>query len=291
MTFIKTAFILCLMALPLSIVADDFERGDCNQDGSVNISDVTSLINYLLNSQWPSEVNDMTYTVNGVQFKMVTVEGGSFMMGAMEGDSEAYSDEMPAHQVTLSTFSIAETEVTQALWLAVMGTNPSPYTDDLNCPVENVSWIDAHTFIAKLNQLTGKKFRLPTEAEWEYAARGGKYSHGYLYSGSNDINEVAWYWSNCSVNGTRKTHPVGTLAPNELGLYDMTGNVWEVCQDRYASDYYSNSPIINPTGPSTGNECVFRGGSWYNDTRKSRVTYRDHDGFSPSTHAGLRLAM
>lgn len=291
-TFIKTVFILCLMALPLRIVAQDFERGDCNQDGGVSISDVTSLIDYLLTGIWTGDNSTIkAFTVNGVTFNMVIVDGGTFMMGAMEGDNDAYDDEKPAHQVTLSSFRIGETEVTQALWQAVMGTNPSPYTDDLNCPVENVSWIDAHTFIAKLNQLTGKSFRLPTEAEWEFAARGGIHSQGYLYSGSNDINEVGWYWYNCNVNGTNRTHPVGTLAPNELGLYDMTGNVWEICQDRYASDYYSNSPRLNPLGPSTGNNISDRGGSWYNDARKCRVTYRDHDSFSGSSHAGFRLAM
>lgn len=250
----------------------------------MNISDVTTLINYLLSNQWPTEVNDMTYTVYGVEFKMATVESGTFMMGAMAGDNNAYDDEKSAHQVTLSTFSIVETEVTQALWLAVMGNNPSLLKDDLNHPVENVSWIDAHTFIAKLNQLTGKTFRLPTEVEWEYAARGGKYSQGYLYSGSNDFAEVSW-------NSINAAQPVATKAPNELGLYDMTGNVWEVCIDRYDADYYSTSPSYDPSGPSTGSNIVFRGGSWYNDAKKCRITYRDHDSFSSTIHAGLRLAM
>ena len=292
-TFFKTLLIVCLMALPLNVMADDYPRGDCNQDGIVNITDVSTLITYVLNNVWPggTDSNYQIYTVNGVSFKMIKVEGGSFMMGAIDGDNDAYNDEKPAHNVILSDFRIAETEVTQALWEAVMGTNPSPYTDDPNCPVENVSWIDAHTFIAKLNMLTGKSFRLPTEAEWEYAARGGIHSQGYLYAGGNNMNEVGWYWDNCSVNGVRRTHPVGTLAPNELGLYDMSGNVWEICQDRYASDYYSNSPVYNPTGPSTGTNINDRGGSWYNDATKCRVTYRDHDSFSGSAHAGLRLAM
>lgn len=285
--------LMCMVALPFQAAADDYPRGDADHDTRVTVADVSTLIDYLLNGIWDDslETDANTFTVDGVTFNMVTVEGGTFMMGAMAGDSDAYDDEKPAHSVTLSTFRIAETEVTQALWQAVMGTNPSPYTDDLNCPVENVSWVDAQTFIAKLNQLTGKSFRLPTEAEWEYAARGGKDSQGYLYSGSNNINEVAWYWDNCSVNGTRRTHPVGTKAPNELGLYDMCGNVWELCQDRYASDYYSTSPWFNPTGPSTGNNISDRGGSWYNNAGKCRVTYRDHDSFTGSAHAGLRLAM
>ena len=285
--------LMCMVALPFQAAADDYPRGDNDHDTRVTVADVSTLIDYLLNGIWDNslETDANTFTVNGVTFNMVTVEGGTFMMGAMAGDSDAYDDEKPAHSVTLSTFRIAETEVTQVLWQAVMGANPSPYTDDLNCPVENVSWVDAHTFIAKLNQLTGKSFRLPTEAEWEYAARGGKNSQGYLYSGSNNINEVAWYWDNCSVNGTRRAHPVGTKAPNELGLYDMCGNVWELCQDRYASDYYSTSPWFNPTGPSTGNNISDRGGSWYNNAGKCRVTYRDHDSFTGSAHAGLRLAM
>lgn len=281
--------LMCMPALPFQAAADDYPRGDNDHDTRVTVADVSTLIDYLLNGIWDNslETDANTFTVNGVTFNMVTVEGGTFMMGAMAGDSDASNDEKPAHSVTLTTFRIAETEVTQALWLAVMGTNPSPYTDNLNCPVENVSWIDAHTFIAKLNQLTGKNFRLPTEAEWEYAARGGKNSHGYLYSGSNDIGTVAWY----SSNSGNKTHAVATKLPNELGIYDMTGNVWEICQDRYASDYYSNSPWFNPTGPSTGNNISDRGGSWYNNAGKCRVTYRDHASFTGSSHAGLRLAM
>ena len=284
-------FIVCLMTMPFMAMADDYPRGDCSQDGQVNVTDVTMLINYLMSNTWPGESNYSIYTVNGVSFKMVKVYGGSFMMGAMEGDNEARSSEKPAHQVYVKDFSICETEVTQALWEAVMGTNPSPYNDDPNCPVESVSWQDAQTFIGKLNILTGKSFRLPTEAEWEFAARGGVYSQGYLYSGSNNLAEVGWYSSNCSVNGVRRTHPVGTLAPNELGLYDMCGNVWEVCVDRYDASYYSISPVDNPSGPSTGTEIIFHGGSWYNGTTNCRVTYRDHASITANSHAGLRLAM
>ena len=168
----------------------------------MTISDVTTLIDYLLAGTWGDEPGNPgggneTYTVNGVSFKMVGVEGGTFTMGATaEQGSDAYSNEKPAHEVTLSSFSIGETEVTQALWQAVMGSNPSYFTGDLNRPVERVSWNDCQTFITKLNEMTGKTFRLPTEAEWEYAARGGNLSQGYKYAGSNDVNEVAWYWDN-----------------------------------------------------------------------------------------------
>ena len=226
-----------------------------------------------------------TFTVNGVSFNMVRVDGGTFTMGATsEQDSDAAKDEKPAHQVTLSTYSIGETEVTQALWKAVMGNKPSKFKGD-NLPVELVSWDDCQTFISKLNTATGKRFRLPTEAEWEYAARGGSKSRGYKYSGSNTIGDVAWYGSNSG----SKTHNVKTKQPNELGLYDMTGNVWEWCQDWYGS--YSSDSQTNPTGPSSGSGRVWRGGSWYGYARPCRSSYRC--GNSPSHRSdtiGLRLA-
>ena len=191
-----------------------------------------------------------TYTVNGVSFKMIGVQGGTFQMG------EDGSDVIPVHSVTLSSYSIGETEVTQALWKAVMGDNPS-YSSGDNLPVENVNWHECQTFITKLNQLTGKTFRLPTEAEWEFAARGGTKSQGYTYSGSNTVGDVAWYDGNSSA----KTHEVATKSPNELGIYDMSGNVQEWCQDWY--DSYSSSAQTNPTGPDSGFYRVRRGGSWY----------------------------
>ena len=236
--------------------------------------------------------NNCEVKVGEVSFNMVCVQGGTFIMGkTIDQMYRSSSDEEPAHRVAVSSFLIGQTEVTQELWEAVMGKNPSGFTGELQQPVENVSWDDCQKFISKLNEASGQNFRLPTEAEWEYAARGGIHSQGYLYAGGNNINEVGWYWDNCSVNGVRRTHTVGTLAPNELGLYDMSGNVWEICQDRYASDYYSNSPLYNPTGPSTGSNISDRGGSWYNNAAKCRVTYRDHDSFTGSAHAGLRLAM
>ena len=230
-----------------------------------------------------------TYTVNGVSFTMVDVEGGTFTMGATsEQGSDADNDEKPAHKVTLSNYSIGETEVTQALWQAVMGSNPSHFKGDLQRPVENVSWNDCQTFIKKLNQLTGENFRLPTEAEWEYAARGGKSSKGYKYSGSNTIGDVAWYTD----NSLSKTRAVKTKKPNELGIYDMSGNVYEWCSDWYSSSYYSSYSGTNPTGPSSGSYRVLRGGSWYSDAGRWRVANRSYN--SPAgriSSFGFRLAL
>jgi len=224
-----------------------------------------------------------TVTVRGVSFNMVRVDGGTFQMGS--NDSEAESDEKPVHQVTLSSYSIGETEVTQELWQAVMGSNPS-YFKGANLPVEQVSWDACQEFIDKLNNLTGHRFRLPTEAEWEYAARGGNKSRGYKYSGSNTIDDVAWY----DGNSGGKTHPGKTKQSNELGLYDMSGNVWEWCQDRYGK--YSSGSQTNPTGSNSGNRRVGHGGSWNHNARFCRFSIRGAS--SPSlfrNHLGLRLAL
>ncbi|MGM9869953.1 MAG: formylglycine-generating enzyme family protein [Sodaliphilus sp.] len=225
-----------------------------------------------------------TYYANGVSFEMVEVRGGTFTMGATsEQGSDAYSDGKPTHQVTLSSYYIGKTEVTQALWQAVMGSNPS-YFKGSNLPVEKVSWDDCQTFIRKLNALTGKNFRLPTEAEWEFAARGGNNSRGYKYSGSNTLSNVAWYTDNS--DGT--THPVGSKSPNELGIYDMSGNVWEWCSDYWGS--YSSSSQYNPTGPGSGSDRVGRGGGWNCDAGSCRVSFRD--GSTPSYRGlGRRLAL
>ena len=177
---IKSVLILCLLALPLSTMADDFLRGDVNQDDKVNISDVTCLIDYLLSDRWPDDPSQVrSFTANGVTFRMMAVQGGTFSMGATEEQSGALSNEKPAHQVTLSSYYMGETEVTQELWLAVMGSNPSGFKGDLQRPVERVSWYDCQTFISQLNALTGQHFRLPSEAEWEFAARGGNQAHGF----------------------------------------------------------------------------------------------------------------
>ena len=226
-----------------------------------------------------------TFTVNGVSFTMVAVKGGTFQMGATKEQQSPDSDEMPVHQVTLSDYYIGETEVTQALWKAVMGSHPSRWKGD-NRPVEQVSWDDCQTFISKLSQLTGVQFSLPTEAQWEYAARGGNQSRGYQYSGSKRLRDVAWYDSNSG----SKTHDVKTKQPNELGLYDMSGNVYEWCQDWYGS--YSSSAQTDPQGPSSGSFRVFRGGSWGYDAWRCRVSYRSGD--APGNryyYLGLRLSV
>ena len=208
-------------------------------------------------------------TVADINMMMVYVEGGTFQMGATseQGSSDPDSDEKPVHYVTLDSYYIAETEVAQAQWRAVMGTNPSYFTGD-DRPVECVSWNDAQEFCRRLSELTGKTYTLPTEAQWEYAARGGNKSKGYKYSGSNTIGDVAWYESNSSST----THSVKQKQPNELGLYDMSGNVWEWCSDWY--DSYSSFSQTNPTGPSSGSDRVLRGGGWYDVARICRVSNR-----------------
>ena len=226
------------------------------------------------------------FYVNGVSFEMVYVEGGSFDMGATsEQVSDADSDEKPVHRVTLSDYYIGRCEVTQELWEAVMGSNPSWFKGAQN-PVESVSWNDCQNFIKKLNRLTGRTFRLPTEAEWEYAARGGNKSSHYKYSGSNNIFDVAWH----DGNSGRKTHAVGTKTANELGIYDMSGNVYEWCSDWYGG--YSTGAQTNPQGPSSGSFRVLRGGSWSFNAGYCRVSYRN--GYDPgySCHyIGLRLVL
>ena len=237
---------------------------------------------------------DQTYTVNGVSFTMIFVEGGTFQMGG--NDNEAYSDEKPIHNVTLNGYFMGETEVTQSLWEAVMGTNPSCFKGE-NLPVERVSWNDCQEFLRKLNQKTGKNFRLPTEAEWEFAARGGKKSNGYKYSGSNTLREVAWFgqWDGETFddgNSGERTHVVKTKLPNELGLYDMSGNVYERCSDWYADNYYRESPSKNPQGPSSGNYRVLRGGSWCDGAVYDRVSSRSKsDPYSKGIIIGFRLCL
>lgn len=215
---------------------------------------------------------------------MILVEGGTYTMGATsEQGSDADNAEKPAHQVTVSTFSIGETEVTQELWQAVMGNNPSNFKGPRR-PVEQVSWEDCQNFIRKLNSLTGRRFRLPTEAEWEYAARGGTKANDHKYAGSSVIDRVAWYDRNSGC----QTHDVATKRANELGLYDMSGNVWEWCQDLYGR--YSSASQTNPKGPSSGSGRVFRGGGWLHDARLCRVSTRVNETLSHRfSNLGLRL--
>lgn len=214
---------------------------------------------------------------------MVHVQGGTFAMGRTS--SKAYwcdDSDKPAHQVTVGSFYICKYEVTQKLWKAFMGSNPS-WTKADNMPVEWVNWVTAQKFIRKLNAFSGKKFRLPTEAEWEYAARGGNRSHNYLYSGSDDINAVAWWQDNSG----DKLHPVGTKRPNELGLYDMTGNVYEWCSDW--QEPYTSGAQTNPKGPQTGSWRVMRGGNQSSSDSECGVMTRSQCMPDIATCCGLRL--
>ena len=222
--------------------------------------------------------------INDYVNSMVYVEGGTFKMGATK---EQGGDEKPAHNVTLSSFYIGKTEVTQELWEAVMGSNPSNFKGAKR-PVEYVSWDDCQEFIRKLNAKTGKNFRLPTEAEWEYAARGGNRSQHYIYSGSDSFMAVAWIGG---YSGGR-TNDVAAKRANELGIYDMSGNVGEWCSDWYGENYYKSSPSNNPQGPSSGSERVYRGGSWDYPARFCRVSCRSHYAPVGRFHdLGLRLAL
>jgi len=230
-----------------------------------------------------------------IEIEMILVEGGTFTMGC--SDDECYERELPTHQVTVSSFQISKNLVTQKQWETIMGRTIAEqaelagYPDGLygvgdDYPVYYVSWDDAQKFIQKLNAATGKQYRLATEAEWEYAARGGNKSQGYKYSGSNDINEGAWYDENSELT----THPVGTKAPNELGIYDMSGNLWEWCHDRYGE--YTDEAQTNPQGPAGGFNRVLRGGSWYSTAADCRVS--DRGDFTPSYRIfdyGVRLVL
>jgi len=238
--------------------------------------------------------SDLTDNVNGVEFVMVSVEGGTFMMGCTDEQGvDCRSNEQPEHSVTLSDFYIAKYEVTQKLWDAVMGSLPTSVDSSRgigdNYPVYYVSWNDVQAFIDNLNAKTGKTYRLPTEAEWEFAARGGNKIGAYKYSGSDTLGNVAWHGGNSGST----THPVGTKNPNELGIYDMSGNVREWVSDFFGINYYSSSPANDPSGPSTGTTRVWRGGGWGDDTQYCRVFHRDHSApVSERTPSlGFRLAL
>ena len=275
--------IVCTMLLimlgSLSVTAQAL-KGDVNEDGNVDVADISTIID-IMAGELPKT---RTFNVKGVTFSMVDVEGGTFQMGS--DDSDAISDQQPIHQVTLSSFSIGQTEVTQALWYAVMGQKPTSDGEQWSItygrgnayPAYYVSWEDCQEFIAKLNELTGQKFRLPTEAEWEYAARGGNKSKGYKYSGSNTLGDVAWYWDNIPSQTEGDTgygaQPIATKQANELGIYDMTGNVWEWCSDWYGS--YTSEAQTNPTGLTSGSRRIFRGGSWNRIAKLCLVSYRGY---------------
>jgi len=225
-----------------------------------------------------------------VEIEMVFVEGGTFLMGCSDG--ECFKDELPQHQVTLSSFNIGKYLVTQKQWKAIMGSNPSYYEGD-SLPVDRVSWEMIQDYIFELNRATGKNYRLPTEAEWEYAARGGNKSKGYKYSGSDDIDEVAWYMG---ISGGC-THPVGTKKPNELGIYDMSGNVREWCKDMRYGRIYTDEPQINPQGPESGDARVLRSGDILFAAHLCRVSSRGGWHFQDTGNApvsrilGFRLVL
>lgn len=251
----------------------------------------SNICNIIPNKQESDSVNNqvcdnLSVNIGECTFDLVKVEGGSFKMGISDGYMRyAQKDEFPVHNVTLDTFFIAETPITQELWMKIMGDNPSQFRG-AKLPVENVTWDKCQEFIQKLNKITGKHFRLPTEAEWEFAARGGVKSQNFLYSGDSDSSKVSW----SQENSKNKTHAVKTKFPNELGLYDISGNVSEWCQDWYAA--YDKKNQKNPQGPSSGVCKVTRGGSWNIEAKCCRVSYRDY--CSPVNHypdLGFRIVL
>ena len=218
--------------------------------------------------------------------EMVLVEGGEFLMG--DGEEDAFKEDGPVHKVRVPSFYMGKYPVTQALWVKIMDNNPSRLQGD-NRPVENVSWKDTQGFLKKLNEFSGKRYRLPTESEWEYAARGGSKSEGYLFSGSDRIIEVGWHRENSG----RQTHPVGQKLSNELGLHDMSGNVWEWVEDQWHSSY-ENAPTNGSAWVDFGKGAlrICRGGSRTEEARYCRISFR-YD-FSPSNrrfNLGFRLAL
>ena len=267
--------------------ANDVMQDNVSTSSTSSSQSATTSSGFSSTSSVSSGSNEISIPVkNGITIDMVKVEAGTFMMGATSEMQDPYDDEKSVHQVTLTNdYYMGKYEVTQALWKAVMGSNPSNFKGDC-LPVEMVSWDDCQEFIGKLNSMTGRKFRLPTEAEWEYAARGGKKSRSCQYSGSSNIADVAWYKDNSG----NKTHPVGTKQANELGFYDMTGNVWEWCQDWYYS--YVSSSQTNPRGAVSGSYRVYRGGSWYYNARCCRSSCRFY--VTPDCryyYLGLRLVL
>lgn len=265
-----------------------YVSGEVNSDN--NFEETKNIVDENENEEASMPFNTFTETVNGVQFNMIAVEGGSFEMGATSNQvDEANDDESPLHEVTLSNYYIGEIEVTQELWKAVMGNNPS-YYKNLQNPVEQVSWTQCQEFVKNLNKLINKKYSLPTEAQWEYAARGGNRSKGYKYSGSDILDNVAWYGAYVDESTANGTRAVASKQPNELGLYDMSGNVHEWCSDWYGD--YPNSSQVDPKGPSGGKQRVMRGGNWYRKPEHCRVSSRNYSKPSYTNRClGFRLAL
>lgn len=287
------------------IVTNDQERYKLKNDIADNLTDKdTDSESNTTNSSSDYEQDIVIYnnlslenhkiiTIGNVSFKMILVSSGTFQMGATkEQGNYAFNDEKPIHNVTLSDYYIGETEVTQELWQAVMNNNPSINKGE-KYPVDNVTWHECQEFIKKLNQETGLFFRLPTEAEWEYAARGGNKSHNFIYSGSNNPDDIAVFNANANDNNNTSfgIQIVKSKNPNELGLYDMSGNVWEWCEDKVG--YYSSKSISNPKYLKSGSsERIMRGGSWKFDAKECRVSYRGN--YYPSSRRddnGVRLVM
>ena len=281
--------------VPIDIIFTNAAKSVCeytnHHQRPFRASDLTDLFYFIPPSDGQpllpetNRITNYTETANGLNLEMIAVHGGTFTMGFTGEPNDLYhDDEKPAHQVTVGDFYIGKFPVTQKQWMEIMGNNPSYFKGD-DLPVESVSWYDAQEFIYRLNYMTGNYYRLPTEAEWEYAARGGALSRGYKYSGSNHLPNTAWFTDNS--NGA--THPVGAKIPNELGIYDMSGNVWEWCSDWYGP--YSALSQLNPMGASSGASRVYRGGSWYNLAQSLRVSNRG--GNTPSKNysiVGFRLA-
>ena len=255
--------------------SNDIEVANNAVSSAIQTNDASTITQPVQQQAVSPESSRLSFNVLGVSFDMVKVQGGTFRMGS--DDFDAYEDEKPVHSISVSDYYIGETEVTQGLWNAVMGSNSSFFKKGDNYPVDKLSWDECWEFIKKLNIITGKTFRLPTEAEWEFAARGGCNSKGYKYSGSNNLSDVAWYGCFDKKDNNRSlkkktTMPVKMKKPNELGLYDMSGNVDEMCGDWYGA--YKNSTPTNYRGPVLGAEYVCRGGSWSSDARGCRVTNR-----------------
>lgn len=283
-------FVLIGILIPLNV----FAQGQTIKRKNIRKSKVEQKSTYNKSSRNESKKiseAERQLVIDNLINNMVYVHGGSFIMGATpEQESNAEDDEKPAHQVTLSSYSIGRYEVTQSEWKSIMGNNPSDHKGD-KFPVENVSWEECQTFIDRLNSITGKHFRLPTESEWEFAARGGTLSKGYRYAGSNNIKSVAWYNPDYSfyTDTKEKTHIVGSKQPNELGLYDMSGNVAEWCEDWYEEKNYQMQTNQKPSYR------VVRGGSFFtkaDDCRTSNRSYNEPNGtWGHVTSIGFRLAM
>lgn len=228
-------------------------------------------------------------TASEIALHMVKVEGGNYTMGCPDPTgTSCYYWEKPAHNVSITTFYMAKYPVTQKEWRILVGNRPWFSKNCDECPVENVSWYDAQIFINTLNQLSGKNYRLPTEAEWEYAAAGGNRNEGYKYAGNDHIDAVAWY----SGNSDKQIHVVGQKQPNQLGLFDMSGNVWQWCSDWFSDTYYNYSETDNPEGPKRDAYRVCRGGSWWSEARDCRISNRDrYPADARDDDVGFRIAI